>query len=179
MILAISIAMPFLALLLTLFTLCLNLDLSIIRCFRFLPPVRTYHKILEAIKKLKIESLPVDTITMQAKGETVFTQENRGFTDIVALLKRNQYIPNKASVMELRYWESYDVQKPPPFGLHLKCLNAIINNKGEFVLGIDALHQLKEMADIYVRGKITTSIIILAIVIYLLSVCLVVYANLC
>jgi hypothetical protein len=147
--------------------------------FRFLPPVRTYCKILEAIEKLRIQSLHVEDMkTMKAMGETVFTEENGGFKDIVALLKRNQCIPNEAEVKELRYWESYYVQKPPPFGLHLKCLNATINNEGKFVLGIDALHQLKEMADIYVRGKITAFIIILAVVISLLSVFLVVYANL-
>jgi hypothetical protein len=60
----------------------------------------------------------------------------------------------------------------------LKCLNATINGKDEFLLGTsDALHQLKEMADIYVRGKITAFIVIVASVISLLSVFLVAYAN--
>lgn len=148
--------------------------------FRFLPPVRTYYKILEAIEKLKIESLLIeDTMTMKAMGETVFTEENGGFKDTVALLKRNQCIPNEASVKDIKYWESCYLRNPPPSGLHLKCLNATVNGEDKFLLGtFDALHQLKEMADIYVRGKITAFIIILASVISLLSVFLVVYANL-
>lgn len=150
--------------------------------FRFLPPVRTYCKILEAIEKLKIESLLIeDTITMKAMGETVFTEENGGFKDIVVLLKRNQCIPNEASVKDIKYWESCYLRNPPPSGLHLKCLNATVNGEDKFLYRLgtfDALHQLKEMADIYVRGKITAIIVILASVISLLSVFLVVYANL-
>jgi hypothetical protein len=148
--------------------------------FRFWPLVRTYYRILGAIEKLKIESLDVkDMETMQAKGETILTKENEGFKDILALLKRNQYISNGDSVTELKYWESYYVRKPPPFGLHLKCLNATVNGKDEFLLGtVDALYQLKEMADVYVRGRITALIVIWAFLISLLSVFLVAYTNL-
>ena len=146
--------------------------------FRFMPSVRTYHKILRAIEKLKIESLPVkDMKTMQATGETVLSEQDKDFKDIVAFLRKNQCIPNKASVTELRYWESCFLKKPPPFGLHLKCLNATVNGEEKFLLD-NALHQLKEKADIYVRGKITTFIVILASLISLLSVFLVVYTNL-
>lgn len=145
--------------------------------FRFMPSVHTYYEILKAIEKLKIESLVVkDMETMQAMGKTVLTKQNRGFRDIVALLRRNQCIPPKANVTELRYWESCDLKKPPPFGLHLKCLNATVNGEDKFLLGtFDALHQLKEMADIYVRGRITTFIVLLASVFFLLSILLAVY----
>ena len=146
--------------------------------FWFMPSVRNYYKILKAIEKLKIGSLPIkDTKTMQAKGETVLTKQDKGFKDIVAFLKRNQYIRNEASVTELRYWESYYVTKPPPFGLHLKCLNATVNGEDKFLFE-NALHELKEKADIYVRGKITTFVVILASFISLLSVFLVVYTYL-
>jgi hypothetical protein len=148
--------------------------------FRFLPLVRTYYRILGAIEKLKIKSLDVkDLETMKAMGETILTKENEGFKDILALLKKNQYISNEDIVTELRYWESYYVRKPPPFGLHLKCLNATVNGKDKFLLGaFDALYQLKEMADVHVRGKITAFIVICAFLISLLSVFLVVYTNL-
>ena len=147
--------------------------------FHFMPSVHTYYKILRAIKQLKVESLIVkDTKTMQAMGKTILTKENEGFKDILTLLKRDHYVSNKDIVTEFRYWESYYVRKPPPFGLHLKCLNATVNGKDEFLVGtFDALHQLKEMADIYVRGKITTFIVILASLISLLSIFFVVYAN--
>ena len=147
--------------------------------FRFMPSVRTYYKILKAIEKLKIDSLRVfGTQTMQAKGETVLTKQDEGFSDIVAFLRRNQYIPNKASVTELRYWESWYVKKPQLFEIHLKCLNATVNGEDRFLLE-NALHQLKEKADIYVRGKITAFIVLLAIIITLLTECFVVYANFC
>ena len=148
--------------------------------FRFLPPVRTYYRILGAIEKLKIGSLNIkDNRTMQAVGETVFTEENEGFKDIIALLRRNQYISKEGSVKDIKYWESCYLRNPPPSGLHLKCLNATVNGKDEFLLGhLDALHQLKEKADIYVRGKIIAFIVILASLISLLSVFLVVYASL-
>ena len=75
--------------------------------FRFMPSVRTYYKILEAIEKLKIKGLVLkDMETMSAIGETVFTKQNNGFNDIMTLLRKNQYIPNKASISEFRYWES-------------------------------------------------------------------------
>ncbi|HEY92722.1 MAG TPA: hypothetical protein G4O17_03140 [Dehalococcoidia bacterium] len=149
--------------------------------FRFLPPVRTYYRILGAIEKLKIGSLNIkDMRTMQATGETVFTEENEGFKDIIALLRRNQYIPKGGCVKDIKYWESCFPRNSPPTGQHFKCLNATVNGKDEFLLGpFDALHQLKEIADNYVRGKITACIVILASLISLLSVFLVVFTNLC
>ena len=116
---------------------------------------------------------------MQATGETVFTEENEGFKDTIALLRRNQYISKEGSVKDIKYWESCFLRNPSPSGQHLKCLNATVNGKDEFILGpFDALHKLKEIADIYVRDKITAFIIILASLISLLSVFLVVYTSL-
>ena len=149
--------------------------------FRFLPPVRTYYRILGAIEKLKIGSLNIiDKRTMKATGETVFTEGNEGFKDIRALLRRNQYISKEESVKDIKYWESCSLRSLPPLGLHLKCLNATVNGEDKYLLGpFDALHQLKEIADIYVRHKITACIVILASLISLLSVFLVFYTNLC
>jgi hypothetical protein len=54
-----------------------------------MPSVRTYYKILEAIENLKIKSLVLKGMeTTRATGQTVFTKENKGFEDIVALLKK-------------------------------------------------------------------------------------------
>ena len=145
--------------------------------FRFMPSVRTYYKILKAINKLKIGSFYIkDKNTMQVVGETILTAENEGFKDIIAFLKRKQYIKKEDSISDIRYWESYYLQKPPPFGLHIKALNATVNGKDKFLLD-NALHELKKLADIYVRSKITRFIVILAFLITFLSIFIIVWSH--
>ena len=146
--------------------------------FRFLPSVGTYYKILRAIETLKIANAHIkDKKTMQVMGETVITEENEGFKYIVALLRRS-HISKEVSVKDIKYWETYYLRNPTPSNLHLKCLNATINGKDEFLLGpFDALHQLKELADIYVRSKITAFIVIFASLISLLSVFIVIWVS--
>jgi hypothetical protein len=149
--------------------------------FRFLPSVHTYYMMLKAIKNLKIESLLIEDLeTGKAKGEVILTEKDKGFKELVALLKREQYIPKEGKVENLKLWAMSTIPSSHMPRIYLQCLNATINgNKDKYLIGpYDAQHQLKEMADVFVRGKITTFIVILAFIILVLSIFLIVWAKL-
>ena len=128
--------------------------------FRWWPPVRFYFKVLRAIEKLQIEHLTVENPqqSMDARGEATLTKKDEGFKEFVTLLRKALNLPKEWEIEDFKLWKLSTSSIP---NTHLECLNATINGKDKYLVGpSDARRQLKEMADVFVRSRITTGIVI-------------------
>jgi len=149
--------------------------------FRVLPSVRSYFRALKAIEKLNnIEYVIQDIKKQRFKGKAVLSSKDEGFKDLIMILRKCGDFEDKEIVEELIMHDT----KGGLFGEpELMWLNAKIGNEERVVIAsaalIPAIHILKETVNTFVQRKMDSFIVILAVAIFLVTIFLVLYSNLC
>ena len=175
----VSFALAVIALLIVMFSLPRNPESRILRFFEFLPSVCSYYKALKAIEKLEISNYVIHILTTRKfKGTTVLTSKDEGFKELVKLLERD-YLGYGVEVEEL---VMHGLTGGQPWEQDFVWLNAKIEGEERVVIArVDftpAIQVLRELADKFVRQKIDKYIVILAIIIFILTISFIFYSNL-
>lgn len=123
--------------------------------FRFLPPVKSYNRTLEAIKKLRIETYEPTGTKIMLKGSATLSSSDVGFNDLVILLRKNLLLENWAPKRLILHEVITPSGSFPPS--RLQWLNSEINGDEKLVispLAEGGLYILREMAEKNVRRDI-------------------------
>ena len=148
--------------------------------FRVLPSVRSYFRALKAIEKLTISEYTIQDIKVRTfKGKAVLSSKDEGFGDLVKILKRDGWLAGDSAIEELIMHEV----KGGPQDINFMWLNGKVGGEETVVIAsaelIPAIRILKETVNTFIQKKMDSFIAIGAVAVFLVTIFLVLYTNLC
>lgn len=163
----------FLSLSLVFLSLSLDTESHIFRMFRWLPVIRFYFVASKGIDKLKvrvfIQNEALSNQDAEAKGESTLTSEDRGFKQLVSLL-RNEGSIQKSHKVEKLIMHAIMLRSKE----HLKWLNMVVDGKEEFIWGSSehtmvAINELIELNKKRAIRKLTNIMVFVAVLLFVLN----------